>query len=123
MIENNISRRDMLKITVGASASITMGIAPVPSNILQPKLLIARSIPSTGEKIPVVGIGTARRYDIGLSPEERAPLKEVLNEFIEMGGKVVDTAPSYGSAEEVVGDIVKELNGREKIFFATKGFI
>ena len=120
MIDNNISRRDMLKITVGASASIAMGTPPISSDILQPKLLITRSIPSTGEKIPVVGIGTARRYDAGLSPEERAPLKEVLKKFIEMGGKVVDTAPSYGSAEQVVGDIVKELNSREKIFFATK---
>ena len=120
MIDNNISRRDMLKITVGASASIAMGTPPISSDILQPKLLITRSIPSTGEKIPVGGIGTARRYDAGLSPEERAPLKEVLKKFIEMGGKVVDTAPSYGSAEQVVGDILKELNSREKIFFATK---
>ena len=78
MIDNNISRRDMLKITVGASASIAMGTPSISSDILQPKLLITRSIPSTGEKIPVVGIGTARRYDAGLSPEERAPLKEVL---------------------------------------------
>ncbi len=120
MINNNISRRDMLKITVGASASIALGTPPISSDILQPKLLITRSIPSTGETIPVVGIGTARRYDAGLSNKEREPLKEVLKKFIEMGGKVVDTAPSYGSAEQVVGDIVKELNSREKIFFATK---
>ena len=120
MIDNNISRRDMLKITVGASASIALGTPPISSDILQPKLLITRSIPSTGETIPVVGIGTARRYDAGLSNKEREPLKEVLKKFIEMGGKVVDTAPSYGSAEQVVGDIVKELNSREKIFFATK---
>ena len=120
MVDNNISRRAMLKIAVGASASISMGTPPMSSDILQPKSLVTRSIPSTGEKIPVVGIGTARRFDAGVSTEERAPLKEVLKEFVKMGGKVVDTAPSYGSAEQVVGDIVKDLNSRGKIFFATK---
>ena len=120
MRENNISRRDMLKIAVGASASITTGMAAIPIGTFQAKSLITRTIPSTGEKIPVVGIGTARRYDINSFPEKRKQLKKVLKEFITIGGKVIDTAPSYGSAEEVVGDIINKLKKREEFFIATK---
>lgn len=120
MRESSISRRDMLKITAGASAGITLGLTPVSSRASHPQVLITRPIPSTGEEIPIVGIGTSRRYNVGLSPEERAPLKEVLRKFSEMGGRVVDTAPSYGTAETVVGDLVAELDNRKELFFATK---
>jgi aryl-alcohol dehydrogenase-like predicted oxidoreductase len=82
--------------------------------------LIQRKIPSTGESLPVIGIGTARRYERVTTEEERAPLREVLRRLEEMGGKVIDTAPSYGTAEAVVGDLVAELNIRKSLFLATK---
>jgi aryl-alcohol dehydrogenase-like predicted oxidoreductase len=85
-----------------------------------PRGLITRPIPSTGEEIPVVGIGTARRYDVGTSAAERDPLRETLSVFRELGGTLVDTAPSYGNAEVVVGDLVSELGIRDDLFFATK---
>ncbi len=113
----NLSRREMIRLGVGLGA-----LALIPKDLLsaQEALLIQRLIPSTGETIPVVGIGTARRYDVGPAPGERAPLKEVLRRFKEMGGKVIDTAPSYGTAETVVGDLVAELGIRDSLFLATK---
>lgn len=80
---------------------------------------VTKPIPSSGERIPVVGIGTSRRYSPG-SAEERAPLREVLRNLPRLGGKVVDTAPSYGAAETVVGDLVAEIGNRSELFIATK---
>jgi len=107
----------MIKLGLGLGA-----LALLPEGLLraQQTPLIQRPVPSTGETIPVVGIGTARRYDVGPSVEERARLKEVLRRFKEMGGKVVDTAPSYGTAETVIGDLVAELGIRSSLFLATK---
>ncbi len=111
------SRREMLKIGVGLGAAALM-----PERLLfaEQAPLIRRRIPSTGEMIPAVGIGTARRYDVGPSADGRAPLKEVIRRFKEMGGKVIDTAPSYGTAEAVVGELVAELGIRDSLFLATK---
>lgn len=120
MNKRELSRRDMLKTVGAASASIALGIDPLSGGQSRKSSLIMRPIPSSGEKIPIVGIGTARRYNVGTSPEERAPLKKVLKNFADVGGTVVDTAPSYGAAETVVGDIAAELNIRKKLFLATK---
>ncbi len=79
-----------------------------------------RPIPSSGEKIPAIGFGTARRYDVQESSEEMAVLKEVLAAFAMMGGRVVDTAPSYGRAEIVVGELVDAIGNRDDLFLATK---
>ena len=109
------SRRELLRagICVGASTFLSSALALADS-------LIRRKIPSTGESLPVIGIGTARRYEAVTTEAERAPLKEVVRRFVEMGGKVIDTAPSYGTAEMVVGDLVAELQIRESLFIATK---
>ena len=116
----NVTRRKMLKFSMFAGAGIALGKMPTFPQTSQLKGLIRRPIPSSGEKIPIVGIGTSRRYNVGTSSKERAPLKEVLKSFSDMGGTVVDTAPSYGVAETVVGDLVDELDCRDKLFFATK---
>lgn len=116
-----LSRRDMLKIGAGASAAVALGVRPgFGRGPRRPMALITRPIPSSGEKIPVVGIGTARRYDVGASAAERDPLRETLAVFRELGGTLIDTAPSYGNAEVVVGDLVAELGIRDELFFATK---
>lgn len=70
--------------------------------------------------IPIIGIGTARRYDVATKAEELAPLRDVLRRFPEMGGRLVDTAPSYGNAETVVGNLVCEIGNRDRLFLATK---
>jgi len=118
-----LTRRELLKLGVGAGAAVALGWRPERAGgaIRRPKAdLITKPIPSSGEEIPVVGIGTSRRYDVGTSAAERAPLKETLQIFSDAGGTVVDTAPSYGNAETVVGDLVAELGIRDQLFIATK---
>ncbi|TGD97350.1 aldo/keto reductase [Methylobacterium nonmethylotrophicum] len=82
--------------------------------------LIRRPIPATGETVPVVGIGTSRRYDVAPDSEGLAPLRETVATFVSLGGTVVDTAPDYGRAEEVLGRILKETGLRDKIFLCSK---
>lgn len=81
--------------------------------------VLRRAIPSSGEEIPVVGIGTARRYDTDSSADKEI-LREVIRQFPLRGGKVIDTAPSYGFAEAVVGELVNDVGNRDDLFLATK---
>lgn len=116
-----IDRREALRL--GGTAVLALGgvaLGARPGAGAPAAALVTRTIPSSGERLPVVGVGTARRYDVGASPEARAPLREVLRELPARGGKVVDTAPSYGAAETVVGDLVAELGNRDALFIATK---
>jgi aryl-alcohol dehydrogenase-like predicted oxidoreductase len=82
--------------------------------------LLRKKIPSTGEEIPIVGLGTARRYDSGGTSEQRSALFETLRRFGALGASVIDTAPVYGDAETVVGDLVAALKLRPQLFLATK---
>jgi len=91
----------------------------VSDSALPQSKLITRIIPSSGEAIPAIGIGTARRYDV-TTPDEKAPLRDTLREFPKLGGKVIDTAPGYGQAELVTGELVHELGIRDQLFLATK---
>jgi aryl-alcohol dehydrogenase-like predicted oxidoreductase len=78
-----------------------------------------KTIPSSGERIPPIGIGT-NRYGVGQSQEERRPLRETMARFVELGGKVMDTASIYGTSEVVIGDLAAELGIRDRLFLATK---
>jgi aryl-alcohol dehydrogenase-like predicted oxidoreductase len=82
--------------------------------------ILTRPIPSTGESVPVVGLGTWQTFDVGASPAERAPLEEVLAAFVELGGRVVDSSPMYGRSEQVVGDVAAKLGVQSRLFLATK---
>ena len=82
--------------------------------------MLRRPIPASDETIPVVGLGTWRVFDVGGSPSERGPLKDVLKSLVELGGRVVDSSPMYGAAESVVGDLASELAITDKLFLATK---
>jgi diketogulonate reductase-like aldo/keto reductase len=79
-----------------------------------------RPIPSSGEQLPLVGLGTWIQFDVGNDNAERAPLTEVLNLMVQQGGKLIDTSPMYGRAEEVIGDLAAASPVREKLFYATK---
>src|SRR5262245_43543781 len=79
-----------------------------------------RPIPRTGERLPVVGLGTWQTFDVGANAPERTELAEVLRRFAAQGGRVVDSSPMYGQAERVVGDLTADLGVRAKLFFATK---
>src|SRR6476469_111162 len=111
----DISRRDAIKAGVGVGLALTLNPRDLLAAATQEGTLIQKPIPSTGEKIPVIGMGTARYFD-AVTPE----LREVIKRFPELGGKVIDMAPSYSNAESVVGDIIAELNARPRYFLATK---
>ncbi len=81
---------------------------------------MSRKIPSTGEELPAIGLGTWQVFDAGNNAAARAPLREVITAFAKAGGKVIDSSPMYGSAESVAGDLVAELGLRERLFIATK---
>ena len=82
--------------------------------------LHTRIIPGANEAVPVIGIGTARRYQGAGTEEHLAPLRAAISRFAELGGRLIDTAPSYGNAEEVIGRLVEELGIRNRLFLATK---
>jgi aryl-alcohol dehydrogenase-like predicted oxidoreductase len=79
-----------------------------------------RKVPRTGEAIPVIGLGTWQTFDVGSAPEERAPRLEVLRAFLAAGGRVIDSSPMYGRAEEVTGELLAELRPHAAPFLATK---
>lgn len=82
--------------------------------------LNTRPIPSTGELLPVIGMGTSRTFDEPASPETLQQLGAVLQAFFAAGGKVIDSSPMYGEAESRVGDILRTLSPRPPVFAATK---
>jgi diketogulonate reductase-like aldo/keto reductase len=97
-----------------AAAAVTPG-----SGSAAPALL-TRPIPSSGETLPAIGLGTWRTFDVGPSPAERAPLREVLARFVALGGRVIDSSPMYGAAEAVAADLAAELGLHASLFVATK---
>jgi aryl-alcohol dehydrogenase-like predicted oxidoreductase len=111
------SRRRLLKAGVAAGVAAAMGPS-VLRGASAADAPILRKIPSTGEQLPVIGIGTNA---FGVSaPEELSAIREVLREMPGLGGKVIDTARGYGSSEEVIGKLLAELGNRDRFFLATK---
>lgn len=98
---------DALAVTAGATAAaLTRKGHSMPTST-SPSLL-ARPIPRTGELIPAIGLGTWQTFDVGAHETERAPLRVVLDAFLAGGGRVIDSSPMYGHAEEVVGDLLAQ---------------
>ena len=114
-----ISRRNILGMALGVGAGFALSPLELWAQEADQSLL-TKPIPSTGERLPVIGIGTARRYDVAASEAELVPLREVVRNFTRMGGKLIDTAPSYGNAEQVVGNLVAQAKIRDQLFVATK---
>ena len=81
--------------------------------------LLTRAIPSTGEQIPAIGLGTWQTFDVG-DPKVRGSIRDVLKRFVELGGRVVDSSPMYGAAEAAVGELATQLGVRDRLFVATK---
>lgn len=114
-----ITRRDYLKLSLAAGAALAIDprLAFADDSALS---LITRAIPSSGERIPVVGLGSSATFASVARSEDVAALREVLRAMSEHGGTVFDTAPSYGASEQVAGDLARELGITESIFWATK---
>jgi aryl-alcohol dehydrogenase-like predicted oxidoreductase len=111
-----LSRRDFTKAGLAAVSLTTAG---VPLIAASGGKLAVRPIPSSGETIPIVGVGT-NRYGVGDDLELRQPLREALRKFHELGGTVIDTAPQYRSSEMVLGELIDELDIGDEVFMATK---
>jgi len=74
--------------------------------------MLTRPIPSTGEAMPVIGLGTWRAFNVGTDEATRRPLREVLRLFLDAGGRIIDSSPMYGRAEAVTGDLLRRVRGR-----------
>jgi diketogulonate reductase-like aldo/keto reductase len=114
------SRRDALRVIgAGVAGLVAPGVLRA-TPLRERPAPHTRPIPSSGERLPVIGLGTWQTFDVGADPALRAPLEAVLAEFVALGGKVIDSSPMYGSSEEVVGDLAGRLGLRPKLFVATK---
>ena len=113
----NPTRRKMLAVGVGIAASAVFNSTHAQST---PAPVLTRAIPRSGEKLPVIGLGTAIVFDIGGDTEKRAERTKVIHTLLDGGARMIDTAPSYGTAESVVGDLLAEMKVRDKVFLATK---
>jgi aryl-alcohol dehydrogenase-like predicted oxidoreductase len=110
-----ITRRQALEAGAALGAAAAFGTGA----FAQSGELILKRIPSSGETLPPIGIGT-NRYGVGTGEEERAPLRDTMARFVELGGKVMDTAMIYGTSEAVIGDLAQQLTIRDQLFLATK---
>ena len=110
---------DRRTVLTGLGAGLSVAAFGRPASAQQPAL-IRKPIPSSGETIPVVGLGSARRYEDAKTEADAAPLRDTFRRFHALGGTVVDTAPSYGNAETIMGGLMADLGIRPALFIATK---
>jgi aryl-alcohol dehydrogenase-like predicted oxidoreductase len=111
-----LTRRDWLTLTMGAGAAFALG----PRQLQAQQPLLTRPIPSSGERLPLVGLGSSATFAQVARAADQSALAEVFKTLVGQGGTVFDTAPGYGASEEVSGRIAAELNLTDKIFWATK---
>ncbi len=113
-----LTRRDYLR-----NSLLMLAASALPSGLLkafESGNLLTRAIPKTGEKVPIVGLGSSATYRSAAQSKDLGVLTQVIQTLVENGGTVFDTAPSYGASEEVSGQIAHDVGLTEKIFWATK---
>ena len=113
-----LTRRDWLRLTAGGGAALAL--TPDLLASLARQEVMARAIPGTDEMLPVVGLGSSATFSRVARSEDVSAIGAVLQTFVDNGGTVFDTAPSYGASEQVAGDVANELGIQERIFWATK---
>jgi aryl-alcohol dehydrogenase-like predicted oxidoreductase len=113
-----ITRREWMGMTLGATAGLA--VDPQLLSALQTRELIRKAIPKTGERLPVVGLGSSATFAQVARSEDVDALRGVLRTLAEGGGTIFDTAPGYGASEEVAGGIAQELDIEQRLFWATK---
>ena len=111
-----LTRRDWLALSMGASAALAFDAR----QLFAQTPLITRAIPSSGERLPVVGLGSSATFSQVARTEDVTALREVLKALTDTGGTIFDTAPGYGASEEVAGRLVNEMGIVNKVFWATK---
>jgi aryl-alcohol dehydrogenase-like predicted oxidoreductase len=112
-----LTRRNLIKL--GAGAGVASLSAPWGALLAADTAVHMTTIPSSGEQIPSVGIGT-NRYRGNVESDDMAQLARTLEAFHKEGGRVIDTSPNYGNSEEVLGKLLNDLDLRDQVFMATK---
>jgi diketogulonate reductase-like aldo/keto reductase len=114
-----MNRRESCALLGGAAIAALPGV-PLLAAPAEQAVMSARKVPSSGESLPVIGMGSSDTFDVGESAGERTPLGEVLQALVAGGGRIIDTSPMYGRAETVLGDLVAGLALRPMLWIATK---
>jgi aryl-alcohol dehydrogenase-like predicted oxidoreductase len=118
---SRITRREAAKLIGATTAGLLLRISTSRAQTKsQSSAMLMRSIPASGEKLPVIGLGTWKVFDVDLTPENEKQLSDVLSLFVRMGARVIDSSPMYGRSEEVIGALATKLVRHEKLFLATK---
>ena len=115
---HKMTRREWLKL--GALCGCSLATLPTLARALASGGQRLRAIPSSGEKLPIIGLGSSATFSRVARNEDVSALTAVLKTLFDEGGSVFDTAPSYGASEAVAGRIVNDLGAREQVFWATK---
>jgi len=120
-----MSRREAARLLARSAAGLLLAQAAFAAEQMNQTLtdklaLLQRAIPSSGESLPVIGLGTWQVFDVGPTTTDRQPLEEVLKLFVKLGGRVIDSSPMYGRAEQVIGDIATKFDLHQSLFLATK---
>ncbi|WP_439533987.1 aldo/keto reductase [Polymorphobacter sp.] len=118
-----MTRREGLGLALGGAASLIAGgpgFAADGKTADKAASLLTRAIPGTGERLPVIGLGSSATFSQVARSEETTALRDVLTTMVANGGTVFDTAPSYGASEEVAGRIAQDAGISDKLFWATK---
>ena len=113
-----MTRREAARLIGASAAGLALPISIRAAN--ESSTMLTRVIPSSGEKLPVIGLGTWRAFDVDLTTDNRRQLEQVLSLFVKLGGRVIDSSPMYGRAEEVIGELTAALGIRDKLLLATK---
>ena len=111
------SRRKFLQSTCAASLLCTL--APAYTAAMEPGV-IRKKIPSSGERLSVIGLGTSRTFDVDVDNALQSPLVDVIRVFFDQGGQLIDSSPMYGNAESVTGALLQKVDNRQDLFTATK---
>ncbi len=114
-IATKFSRRAFVSLCGAAGAAAAFGLRSVPA-----QAAITRAIPVTGERLPVVGMGSWITFHVGNNSAERAVRVEILRQFFARGGALIDSSPMYGLSEEVIGYCLQQLGNPRALFSATK---
>jgi diketogulonate reductase-like aldo/keto reductase len=117
-MEKMFSRRQMIRVLGYGSCSAL--INPLNTFAFSSPAILKRPIPSSGEMLPAVGLGTWIQFDVGTSYPEREPLIHVLHNMMKYEGKVIDSSPMYGRSEKVIGDLTTGEKIADHFFYATK---
>jgi len=116
-----MTRREATRLIGASAAGLFLSVRASRAQAkAESTAMLTRAIPSSGEKLPVIGLGTWQAFDVDLTSDNRRQLGDVLSLFVKLGGRVIDTSPMYGRAEDVIGELTTALGIQDKIFLATK---